>query len=448
MRWLPILVCSLGLAAAVRLPAAEGVPDDRTATYRQFRSAFDGGNFAAALPLAVQVVDLTRNQFGATATEMANPLANLATTLLRMRDYGKALDNYRQALNLLDLQGDNTNPRLVAPLHGMGLALQGLKRDEEAIVPLKRAVDIIRNRSGLHAAAQLPMLTALIESYANSGRIEDATREHQYAYTVAETSFGKNDVRLLEPLDRFARWQESIGRYTVARTLHARAVEIADAAQPGSLLAINGLRGISRSFRLAFLNGETEDAALAADDLPGSFSNSRARVLASQSSETERTLRDALQRLDAATGDHSALRGAVLIDLGDWYLTADAGARAIAAYRDAWRALATAGDTSALANPVAVAYRAPTMAVSRKIESPDEFVQQVVELRLSIAATGELRAATVANPAAEREVAERAVLSAVRRGLWRPAFSNGAPVAVTDFIFSERVNVRRPNSSN
>jgi hypothetical protein len=448
MRWLPILVCGLGLAATARLPAAEVVPDDRTAVYRQFRGAFDGGNFAAALPLAAQVVERTRSQFGANAAEMANPLSNLATTQLRLRDYGKALDNYRQALNLLDLQGDNTNSRLVAPLHGMGIALQGLKRDEEAIVPLKRAVDIIRNRNGLHAAAQLPILTALIECYVNTSHFEDATREHQYAYTVAETAFGKSDVRLLEPLDRFARWQESIGRYTAARTLHQRAVEIADAAQPRSLLAINGLRGIARSFRLAFLNGETEDAQLAADDLPGALTNSRARQLASQSNENENTLRDALQRLDNAPGDHAALRGEVLVDLGDWYLTADAGTRALGAYRDAWRALNAAGDTSALANPVAVAYRASPMAVSRKTENPDEFMEQVVELRLSIAANGELRAATVANPSPEREAAERAVIGAVRRGLWRPAFSKGEPVAVTDFIFRERVYIRRPKATN
>ncbi len=443
MRWLPILICSLGLAAAVRAPAAEGVPDERTAIYRQFRSAFDAGNFAGALPLAVQVVDLTRNQFGAEAPEMANPLGNLATTWLRMHEFGKAFDNFRQALTLLDLQGNTTNPKLVAPLHGMGLALQGLKRDDEAITPLKRAVDIVRNRSGLYAAAQLPMLMALIDCYAATGRTEDASREQQYAYTVAETAYGKNDLRLLAPLDRFARWQEALGHYTSARTLHARAVEIADAAQPGSLLAIDGLRGIARSFRLAYLNGETEDAQLAADDLPGSLVNSKARQQASQASETERTLRDALRRLDAVPDDHSALRGAVLIDLGDWYLTAGAGARALAAYRDAWRALATAGDTTSLATPVAVAYHPPPMAVAHKPENPDEFTQQVVELRLSIAANGELRAVTVANPAAEREPAERAVISAARRALWRPAFSYGEPVSVTDFIFSERVNVRR-----
>ncbi len=449
MRWLSILICSLGLAALTLDSAAVEAPDERVAAYQQFRSAFDAGNFTAALPPAAQVVELTRKQFGADAPELANPLTNLATTYLRMGEHGMALDNYREALTLLDLQGDTINPKLVAPLHGIGLALRGLDRETEAVAPLKRAVDITRNRSGLYSIAQLPMLLSLIDSYEKAGRVEDANREHHYSYTVAETTYGKNDLRLLEPLDRFARWHETTGNYAAARALHARAVEIADAAEPNSLLAIDGLRGIARAYRLAFVNAEAEDVIAAVDALPSNISNSSsARMFAITSNGSERTLRVAMQRLDATPDDHAALRGAVLIDLGDWYLTAGESNRAFAAYRDAWRALATAGDTRALATPVAVVYRAPSMAVSRKREDPEEYSQQAVELRLSIAANGEVRGVTVANPAPEREAAERALTGVVRRALWRPAFSNGEPVASTDFIFTELVNVRRPPPAN
>jgi hypothetical protein len=95
-----------------------------------------------------------------------------------------------------------------------------------------------------------------------------------------------------------------------------------------------------------------------------------------------------------------------------------------------------------------VVYRAPSMAVSRKREDPEEFAVQTVELRLSISANGELRGVTVANPSTEREAAERAVTGAVRRAVWRPAFSNGDPVASTDFVYAEQVNVRRPRPTN
>ncbi len=449
MRWLKTLIGTLAMALAVNAVAADAVPDDRAAAYSQFRAAFDAGNFTTALPIAARVVELTRSQYGAEAPEMANPLSNLATTYLRLHEYGTALDTYRQALTLLDLRGDTTDPKLVPPLHGMGVALRGLKRDDEAIAPLKRAVDITRNRDGLHAVSQLPILDDLIDCYVAASRLEDAGREQQYAYNVAETAYGKDDLRLLRPLDRFARWNETIGRYTAARILHGRAVQIADAAQAGSVKAVPALQGIARTFRLAFVNGESEQSVATAIELPSAFGNDAlAQVKNAPSTEGERALRSALLRLDNAPAAHPALRGNVLLDLGDWYLTAGVPVRAMAAYRDAWKDLATAGNTRQLQAPVAVAYRAPAMAVSRHGESSEEFVQQDVELRISVAADGAIRGVTVANPVPERESVERAVVSAIKRAVWRPAFSNGEPVAVTDLLYSERVYVRRPKAKD
>jgi tetratricopeptide (TPR) repeat protein len=445
MRWPATLISILGLALAVHASAAETVPDDRAAAYSQFRSAFDAGDFTAALPIAARVVELTRSQYGAEAVEMANPLSNLATTYLRMHEYGTALDTYRQALSLLDLLGDATNPKLVRPLHGMGAALRGLRRDDEAITPLKRAVDITRNRDGLHAVAQLPILDDLIECYIAASRLEDAGREQQYAYSVAEAAYGKDDLRMLGPLDSYARWNESIGRYTAARLLHTRAVQIADAARSGNVKAVPALQGIARTFRLAYINGESEQSAASASELPSTFSSSGLEpVFNAPSGEGEKALRGALQRLDAAPGTQLALRGKVLVDLGDWYLTAGAAPRALAIYADAWRDLAKAGDTQALQAPMPVVYRAPNIAVSRHREGGDGFDEQDVDLRISVAANGELRAVTVANPVPEREAVERTVVNAVKRALWRPAFSNGEPLAFPDLLFRERVYVRRP----
>ncbi len=427
-------------------PAAEEPSDERTTAYREFRSAFDAGNYAAALPVAARVVELTQAAYGPDAAEMANPLSNLATTYYRMREYGTALDNYRRALTVLDLQGDAVNARLVPPLHGMGMALRGLQRDDEAITPLKRAVDITRNRDGLHAPSQLPILKALIDAYIASGRYEDAGREQLYAFSVAESAWGKEDIRMLPALDDYARWNERTGRYTAARVLHTRALQIADAVQPQNPKAVDALRGIARTYRLAFVFGESDDSAAAAAEMPAALGNMNlSRAVSAPSSDGERALRDALQRL-RGPGGTPALRGAVLLDLGDWYLTGGTGPRALATYREAWRELAATGDTTVLAQPTPVIYRPPSIAVSRRQEDPELHVEQDIEVRMSIAADGSVRDATIANPAPEREAAERAVMAAARRATWRPAFSNGEPVAATEFLFRERVYLRRPKA--
>jgi tetratricopeptide (TPR) repeat protein len=437
------------LAALLLLPlqslAADAAADDRAAIYRQYREAFDAGDFQKALPLGVRVVELTSNQFGNEAVELVNPLTNVATTLYRLRQHGEALDAYRRALTLLDLEGDATDPRFVVPLHGLGATLRAMDRDEEAIVPLKRAVDIIRNRDGLHAPAQLPILRALIACYETTDRIEDAGREHQYAFTIAEQAWGANDPRMIQPLEELADWYEDTGRYTGARLLHMRAVELADREQPGSLKAVAPLRGIARAYRLAFIHGENSQAAMTApEDLPDSLRRGAVVNLAAPSGDGERALRDALQRLETAGAARAAERGAVLVDMGDWYRLAGVVPRALATWRDAWNELNLAGDTSLLARPALVVYRAPPVATSQRKQDPEEYAVQEIELRTSIGPDGALREVTVANPAPERESAERAVVAALRRAIWRPAFQQGQPVATTDHIFREKVNVKLP----
>ncbi len=226
------LLAALAIALPLATAGVAGTPDERAAAYQEFRSAFDHGDYKAALPAAVRVVDMTKSQFGADAPEVGNALTNLATTYYRMHQYGEALDNYRAAVTVLELDNDATDPRLVRPLHGMGSALLGMQREEEAVVPLKHALDIVRNRDGLHAESQLPVLKTLIAGYLATGRTADAGREQENAFAVAEAAYGKNDLRMLGPIDDLAHWYEKTERYTAARLLHTRAVLIADRAKP------------------------------------------------------------------------------------------------------------------------------------------------------------------------------------------------------------------------
>ena len=315
---------------------AEAVQDERLAVYKEFRAAFDAADYTKALPLAVQVVTLTQGQFGADSMEMANPRTNLATTYYRMGRHGEALDGYREVLTLLDQQGDATNPLLIRPLHGVGATLRKLGRDPEAIAPLKRAVAILRNREGMHAPEQLPLLKDLIACYMAAGRVLDAGTEQQYAFTVAEATYGRNDIRMLGPLDEYARWNEAAGRYSTARTLHLRAVQLADSVLGSSTLqAVNGLRGIARSYRLAYVYGEPDEEAkvepsAAAPGAPPVI------IQPTQTAEGERMLRIAVQRIAAAIPAQPKLMGEVQTDLGDWYMTGGVETRAVPMYQEAW----------------------------------------------------------------------------------------------------------------
>jgi tetratricopeptide (TPR) repeat protein len=394
-------------------------------------------------------VELTQNQFGADASQMVNPLTNLGTTYYRLRNYGEALDRYRQALTILDLAGNSTDERLVRPLHGMGAALRGLQRDSEAITPLRRAVEILRNREGLYTATQLPLMKELVACYIATGQVAEAGRDQQYAFNVAETAYGKDDLRLLQPLDEYAQWQELAGQYTAARLLHARAVQIADAKLGNAnLQAIPGLRGIARTYRLAYLYGESEESTQAAIAMQEQLAPTiMARTVNAPSNEGERALRAALERVNASSTPQPALRALVLIDLGDWHLIGGAAQRAIATYQDAWQALGPEEAARQLGMPHELVYRPPSIAVSRRQHDTDNHDEQEVKLRLHVEADGDVREAIVVNAAPEREAAERTVIAAVKRSLFRPAFRDGAAVAA-DVEFTERVFVRRPKEKD
>ncbi len=441
---------STGLLAALAIALLGGssmaaTPDERVAAYQEFRGAFDKGDYKTALPAAVRVLDMTKSQFGAEAPEVANALTNLATTYYRMHQYGEALDNYRSAVTVLELENDATDMRLVRPLHGMGSTLLAMQREDEAVVPLKRAIDIVRNHDGLHAESQLPVLRTLIAGYVGTDRIADAGREQEYAFTVAEQAYGKNDPRLLGPLDDLAHWYEKTDRYTAARLLYTRAVQIADANKPGGVEAVPGLRGMARCFRLGYVFGESAESVNSASQAFPDLANNNLldSTIAAPSSDGERALRSALQRLGNAPAQ-AAQRGAVLVDLGDWYLTANKPSRAVDSWRDAWKELTTGGDTSLLDQPTLLYYHAPAIAISRHQKDPNAYTAQRVDIRLAFEANGKVRDATVANPAPERESAEKSVMSAARQATWRPAFRNGAPVAVDEYIFHEMIYVKLP----
>lgn len=439
------LLAAIALAVHALPAMCAGTPDERAAAYREFREAFDKGNYREALPAANRVVEMTRSQFEDDAPENANALTNLATTYYRMKAYGEALDNYRKAIAVLELQNDATDPRMVRPLHGLGSALLALHREEEAVVPLKRAVDIVRNRDGLHSETQLPVLRSLIEAYTATGRTADAGREQEYAFSVAESAYGKNDLRMVGPIEDLARWYEQTRRFTMARLMHLRAVQTVDAVKKGGVEAVPALRGIARCFRLGYIYGEAGDSAEAAQASMDAPTGTMIAAINQPSTDGERALLSALSRLGGDRAQ-SAQRGAVLVDLGDWYRMARKDSRAFERWNDAWQELAAAGDTSLLAQPVSIAYVPPPVAASERQRNPEEYSVEKVQVRVAIDSKGNVREATVANPSPPRESAEKAVLTAVRNAIWRPAFRDGKPVAVDDFLFTESVNVKLPKS--
>ena len=196
------------------------------AVYKEFRSQYDARQYAAAKPLAEKLVQLTEEQYGPEELVLTNPLTNLATVNYKLGNYPAAIENYQRTLRILQAKSTIADKQQIRPLHGLGISFMGANDPESAVVALKRAADLSRNTDGLFNINQMEFIDALISAYAATGRWPEAEKEALYALRIEEAAYGRTSIKLLDRLDKLARWYEADRRYTSERNTYERALAI------------------------------------------------------------------------------------------------------------------------------------------------------------------------------------------------------------------------------
>lgn len=443
-------------AAASPAPAPESTPTaDRAGTYRAFREQFDARHFDTALPLAQQLVEQTEQQFGRDSAQLVNPLVNLATTQLRLKDYAGAETTYKRAVKLVETHQGGYSHEIIQPLLGLGMTYSASGDYAASASTLKRAVDVSRKIDGLFNPAQLELLDPLIASYTALNSYDDAQREQQYALRLAESTYGKDDPRIVPALERTAGWLESQGRFMTARQIHARALDIERKSGGTNNIGMTGpLRGIARTYRLEFLVGpERVDSSASTEDTlppiggvagPTAMPSNATGVSASATlnPDGETALETALKIFDANPGKAPGERAQTMVELGDWRLIAGNTRDALTAYREAWKALKEPGTsgTAVLEAPYPLTYRAPSIARPPQSD-PDTYTQHYAEIEFTVTAEGRVKDAVLgANDVSDSS--GKLVLGAVKRARYRPRFVNGEPVASAGVRYRETIYVR------
>jgi tetratricopeptide (TPR) repeat protein len=436
--WLPAtaLVFVLGLPTA----ALAATDADRMAVYKEFRAQFDARQFAAAKPLAEKLVQLTEEQYGADELQLTSPLTNLATVNYKLGDFPAAIENYQRSLRILQAKSNIADRQQIRPLHGLGISFLGANDPESAVVALKRAADLSRNTDGLFNIGQIEFIDALIDAYEGTGRFVEAEKESLYAMRVEEAAYGRASVKLLDRLDKLARWYEGDRRYTSERNIYERSLAILQKAAPeNDLRNIGPLRGIARSFRLeAFYGVEGADNGSAFN-----ANGNGAPVFGegAQQRRGESTLTAALGVIDANNPVDLKLRGEVLTDLGDWFLISNALRRAYDNYAEAWKAFAQVDNTQYLQSPRILAYRPSVSSIDRSQLDPAEAVLKTVELHFKVDRDG--RIDNVSSPTTDvPDAIVKNSVASMKRSRYAPRIENGAAVPTDDVLFVERVLVK------
>ena len=421
-------------------PALAVTDTDRLAVYKEFRVQYDARQYEAARPLAEKLVQLTEEQYGPEELPLATPLTNLATVNYKLGNFPVAIENYQRSLRILQSKSTMADKAQIPPLHGLGASFMGAHDPQSAVVALKRAADLSRNTDGLFNIGQVEFIDVLIDAYAASGRWAEAEKESLYAMRVEEAAYGRSSVKLLERLDKLARWYENDRRYTSERNIYDRSLSILTRAAPANdLRRIGPLRGIARSFRLELFYG-VEGA-----DTGGTFNSGAvgAPVFAEGTNQRrgETTLSTALEIIDGNAPVNLQMRGEVLTDLGDWYLVTNALRRAYDTYAEAWKALSEVDGTKYLEVPRILAYRPSISSIDRSQLDPAEAVLKTVELHFTVDRDGRIDNVTSPTTDVPDAVVKNSIAS-MKRSRYAPRIENGAAVATQDVVFIEQVLIK------
>ena len=441
MRDIALLVVALAMSA----PATAVTDAERVRVYHEFRAAFDAHDFKGALPIAENLVKITEEQYGANDRALVNPLANLGTTQYRLADYPSAEKTYLRGIKIVeDSSGGAADRLLLQPLHGLGATYFASGEYDEASAILKRALDLSRNLDGLFNPQQTQILEPLITSLVALERHEEAEREFEYSVRVVENAYGKTDIHLMRPLDHYARWMERIGRYTTARALHARALTIAEqVGGPNSVLAVDPLTGIARTYRLEFVNGPEEGTEQPVDTIDTASDFFPTTVLQQRvNQEGEHALVLAIQVIEKNPPLDHARRADTLVELGDWYMCTGSAPRAIQVYQSAWKDFSTGGSTAPLAAPRQLAYKGPGSSLGRSHLSADNIEEHFVETSFTVTKDGRVADVAVMSSDAP-ESQQKRVVTAVKRARYAPRFENGEPIDTTGVTLRERIVLKR-----
>ncbi len=216
--------------APVAMPENEPAPaiteDDVLREFARFRDLLAEQNYDEADISAKRVVEMTMKVHGPQSLEAAKALNNLAIVQHNNQQYAAAIQNFTSAIEILEVVRDRLNEELVNPLRGLGAAQLGEGRPDLAARSFGRATHITHVNEGPHNIEQIEILESLAEAQVRLGDLEAARDTLDRINALNVRHFADNALGLLPSLMRRAEWQHRAGYYNDERITYRRAIRI------------------------------------------------------------------------------------------------------------------------------------------------------------------------------------------------------------------------------
>ena len=410
------------------------VSEERLLTeFARYRVLLQQGTLDEADIAAKRIVEMAIKVYGPQSRETANALNNLGIVQHSNGQYDAAIQNFTSSVEIIELVADRLNDALVNPLKGLGAAQLGNGRPDQARKTFDRAAHITQVNEGPHNLGQVEILESIAETYIRMGDTKSARNILDRIHIINVKHFEQDPLGLLPSLMSRADWQHRAGYYAEERTTYRRAIRIIETTSgKEDPLLVEPLRRLGQSFYFI-------DVTMATPQQQGLVSTGemyfkRAARIAEKSEEMEWRERSKAQLV-----------------LADYYVFIDSQNRSRKIYKRVWDQLSEGEEkiaqrTAWFEDPVAIrAEILPTFAGNAAPGNPerDDISSGRIVVDYTVSVRGRVRdLRTEAFPEEFTDI-QRVVHREIRQRVHRPRVVDGVPVESVDMRFEHEFSYKK-----
>lgn len=407
-------------------PQQDEVSEEKLLTeFARYRVLLQQGTLDAADIAAKHIIEMTIKVYGPQTRETANALNNLGIVQHGNGQFDAAIQNFTSSVEIIEVVTDRLNYALVNPLKGLGAAQLGNGRPDQARKTFSRAAHITHVNEGPHNLGQIEILESIAETYIRMGDSKSARDILDRIHIINVKHFDQDPLGLLPSLMSRADWQHRAGYYGDERTTYRRAIRIIETSSgKNDPMLVEPLRRLGESFYFVDVTMPTPQRQGLVST--GEMYFKRAARIAEKSEDL-----DWRQRAKAQ------------IVLADYYIYTDSQNRARKHYRQVWDFLSAddehlAQRTAWFNDPSAIrAEILPTVAGNAASGNParDDILSGRIVVDYTVSARGRVRDLRTEAFPPEFTDMQRVVHREIRRRIHRPRVIDGVPVQSDDMHF-------------
>lgn len=405
--------------------AGTGTEEQLMEEFARYRRLLMDGTLDEADIAAKRIVEMAIRLYGPQSRETASALNNLGIVQHGNGQFDAAIQNFTSSIEIIEVVEDRLNDALVNPLKGLGAAQLGNGRPDQANKTFNRAAHITHVNEGPHNLDQVEILESIAETHIRMGDTKRARDMLDRIHVINVKHFEKDPLGLLPSLMNRAAWQHRAGYFAEERSSYRRAIRIVETSSgKNDPMLIEPLRRLGESFYYV-------DMSVSATQQYGMISSGEMYF--------KRAARIAEKSKDVGWRDLTMTQ----IALADYFTYTESHSRARRIYREIWQSLDEDEERIALRDelfrdPVPIREDSlPVFAggIAGDRSSRNDLVAGRIIVDYTVSTRGRVRELRTESIPPEFTDMQRMVHREVRRRVYRPRVVDGDTVEAENARF-------------